>query len=413
MEATILRAVISGDLMRYSENVARLKPSATMAVSALAKRLASEGKDILDLSAGEPDFDTPAFVRDAAIRGIQSGQTRYTPPAGTPALRKAIAARLTERAGREMHWEGVVVTSGAKQALFNAIFTLFGPGDEVLIPAPYWTTYPDLVQVARAEPVIVMGDESRSFKVTTADLERAATPRTRGLVLNSPCNPTGAVYSKAEIERLAAWARGRNAWLISDEIYRAIYYGAGGGQAPGLLDLPTSSLGPFVLVDGASKAFAMTGWRIGFTWAEPEVAKKMAALQSQITSNPTTPAQAAALEAYSNVRAADASVAEMAAAFRRRRDLVTARMRELLPDVPFIQPEGAFYLYFRVDAFFAGGVQDATAWCSRLLEDQGVALVPGAAFGDDRWVRMSYAAADEVLEKSLARIAAQVGSAVS
>jgi aspartate aminotransferase len=399
--------------MRYSENVAQLKPSATMAVSALAKRLASEGRDILDLSAGEPDFDTPAFVRDAAIRGIQSGHTRYTPPAGTPALRKAIAARLTERAAREMHWEGVVVTSGAKQALFNAIFTLFGPGDEVLIPAPFWTTYPDLVTIARAEPVIVMGDEARSFKVTTSDLEKAATPRTRGLVLNSPCNPTGAVYSKTEIERLAAWARERNVWLISDEIYRAIHYGAEGGHAPGLLELAASSLGPFVLVDGASKAFAMTGWRIGFTWSDPEVAKKMTALQSQITSNPTTPAQAAALEAYSNVRAANASVAEMAAAFRRRRDLVTTRMRELLPDVPFVQPEGAFHLDFRVDAFFGGGVTDATAWCSRLLEDQGVALVPGAAFGDDRWVRMSYAAADAVLEKALARVAAQVGSAVS
>jgi aspartate aminotransferase len=399
--------------MRYSENVAQLKPSATMAVSALAKRLASEGKDILDLSAGEPDFDTPAFVRDAAIRGIETGQTRYTPPAGTPALRKAIAARLTERAGREMSWEGVVVTSGAKQALFNAIFALFGPGDEVLVPAPYWTTYPDLVRIARAEPVIVMGDERRSFKVTTTDLEKAATPRTRGLVLNSPCNPTGAVYSKAEVERLAAWARERSAWLISDEIYRAIYYGAEGAHAPGLLEMPSASLGPFVLVDGASKAFAMTGWRIGFTWSDPDVARTMTALQSQITSNPTTPAQAAALEAYANVRAANASVGEMVAAFRRRRDLVTTRMRELLPDVPFVQPEGAIYLYFRVDAFFAGEVRDATAWCSRLLEDRGVALVPGAAFGDDRWVRMSYAAADEVLEMALARVAAQVGVSVS
>jgi aspartate aminotransferase len=394
----------------FSENVRKLKPSATMAVSALAKRLQGEGKDILDLSAGEPDFDTPAFVRDAAIRAIQSGQTRYTPPAGTPALRKAIAARLTERAGREMHWEGVVVTSGAKQALFNAIFTLFGPGDEVLVPAPYWTTYPDLVTIARAEPVIVMGDERKSFKIGTADLDEAATPRTRGLVLNSPCNPTGAVYSKAEIERLAAWARERSVWLISDEIYRAIYFGAEGRHAPGLLELPPSSLGPFVLVDGASKAFAMTGWRIGFTWTEPEVAKTMAALQSQITSNTTTPAQAAALEAYSNVRAADASVAEMCAAFRRRRDLVTTRMRELLPDVPFVEPEGAFYLYFRVDGFFGGSVRDATGWCSRLLEDQGVALVPGAAFGDDRWVRMSYAAADDVLERALSRIAAMVGA---
>jgi len=394
----------------YSDNIRKLKPSATMAVSALAKRLQGEGRDILDLSAGEPDFDTPAFVRDAAIRAIQGGQTRYTPPAGTPALRKAIAARLTERAGREMHWEGVVVTSGAKQALFNAIFALFGPGDEVLIPAPYWTTYPDLVTIARAEPVIVRGDERRSFKITTADLESAATPRTRGLVLNSPCNPTGAVYSKSEVERLAAWARERNVWLISDEIYRAIYYGSEGTHAPGLLELPASALGPFVLVDGASKAFAMTGWRIGFTWADPELSKKMAALQSQITSNSTTPAQAAALEAYANVRAAEASVGEMCAAFRRRRDLVTSRMREMLPEVPFVDPEGAFYLYFRVDGFFGGGVKDATAWCSRLLEEQGVALVPGAAFGDDRWVRMSYAAADATLEKAFARIAAMVGA---
>lgn len=394
--------------MQYSDNVRQLKPSATMAVSALAKRLASEGRDILDLSAGEPDFDTPVFVREAAIRGIQTGQTRYTAPAGTPALRKAIAARLTARAGRDMHWEGVVVTSGAKQALFNAIFTLFGPGDEVLIPAPYWTTYPDLVTIARAEPVIVMGDEKKGFKITTAALDRAATPRTRGLVLNSPCNPTGAVYSLAEMQALAEWARDRGVWLISDEIYRAIYYGAEGDLAPGLLELPTSSLGPFVLVDGASKAFAMTGWRIGFTWAEPELSKKFAALQSQITSNPTTPAQSAALEAYTNVAAADESVADMRRAFRRRRDLVTSRMRELLPRVPFVNPEGAFYLYFRVDAFFGADVKDATAWCSRLLEEQGVALVPGAAFGDDRWVRMSYAASDKVLEDALARIAANV-----
>ncbi|MBM4182997.1 MAG: pyridoxal phosphate-dependent aminotransferase [Gemmatimonadetes bacterium] len=394
----------------FSENIRKLKPSATMAVSALAKRLAAEGRDILDLSAGEPDFDTPAFVRDAAIRGIQSGQTRYTPPAGTPALRKAIAARLSERAGRDMHWEGVVVTSGAKQALFNAMFALFGPGDEVLVPAPYWTTYPDLATIARAEPVIVMGDAARSFKIGPDDLDRAATPRTRGLVLNSPCNPTGAVYSLAEVQAIAEWARDRGVWLLSDEIYRAIYYGAEGDHAPGLIELPPSSLGHFVLVDGASKAFAMTGWRIGFTWADPEVSKQFAALQSQITSNPTTPAQVAALEAYSNVAAADASVSQMARAFRRRRDLVTARLRELLPGVPFVRPEGAFYLYFRVDGFFGADVQSATAWCSRLLESQGVALVPGAAFGDDRWVRMSYAAADEVLERALGRIAAHAGA---
>ena len=396
--------------MQLSENVRKLKPSATMAVSSLAKRLAAEGRDILNLSAGEPDFDTPGFVCDAAIEGIRSGQTRYTPPAGTPELRKAIAARLSERAGRSLDWEGVVVTSGAKQALFNATFTLFGPGDEVLVLAPYWTTYPDLVNLARAEPVVVSGDEQADFKVDPSHLDAAATERTRGLILNSPSNPTGAVYTKDELRAIAEWAKARDVWLLSDEIYRSIYFGDDAEDAPGVLDLPPSSLGPHVLIDGASKCYSMTGWRIGYSYTEPELSKKFTALQSQITSNPTTPAQAAALEAYSNVEASAKAVAEMAAAFRRRRALVTARMRELLPGVPFVEPGGAFYLYFRVDGFFTEEIEDATTWCSRLLEDQGVALVPGAAFGDDRWVRMSFATSDEVLEDALARIATSVGA---
>jgi aspartate aminotransferase len=396
--------------MRFSDNVSKLQPSATMAVSSLAKRLAAEGRDILNLSAGEPDFDTPAFICDAAVDGIRAGQTRYTPPAGMPELRKAIAARLSERAGRTLDWEGVVVTSGAKQALFNATFTLFGPGDEVIIAAPYWTTYPDLVRLARAEPVLVFGDEAGGFKIGPSHLDAAATERTRGLVLNSPCNPTGAVYTLRELAAIAVWAKERDVWLLSDEIYRAIYFGDDAEGAPGLLDLPPESLGPYVLIDGASKCFSMTGWRIGYSYAPAEVSKKFTALQSQITSNPTTPSQVAALEAYANAEASSAAVAEMAAAFRRRRDLVTSRMRELLPGVPFVEPAGAFYIYFRVDGFFSGGVRDATTWCSRLLEEQGVALVPGAAFGDDRWVRMSFASSDEVLQDALVRIAATVGA---
>ena len=396
--------------MRFSDNVSKLEPSATMAVSALAKRLAAEGRDILDLSAGEPDFDTPGFICDAAVGGIRAGETRYTPPPGTPALRKAIAARLSARAGRTLEWEGVVVTSGAKQALFNATFTLFGPGDEVIVVAPYWTTYPDLVKIARAEPVIAFGDEQADFKVSPTQLDEVASDRTRGLVINSPCNPTGAVYTRDELQAIAEWAKSRGVWLLSDEIYRSIYFGDDVDAAPGLLELPPDSLGPHVLIDGASKVFSMTGWRIGYSYAAPEVSKKFTALQSQITSNPTTPSQVAALEAYSNLKASSAAVAEMAAAFRRRRDLVTTRMRELLPGVPFVEPSGAFYLYFRVDGFFNEETRDATAWCSRLLEEQGVALVPGAAFGDDRWVRMSFASSDDVLEDALGRIAACVGA---
>jgi aspartate aminotransferase len=396
--------------MRYSANIEQLKPSATIAVSTLAKRLAAEGRDIIDLSAGEPDFDTPVFVSDAGVAGIRGGHTRYTPPPGMPPLRKTIAARLSERAGRDLDWTGVVVSAGAKQALFNATFCLFGPGDEVLVAAPYWTSYPDLVTIARADAVAVFGEESDAFKLTPAALEAASSERTRGFILNTPCNPTGAVYTMDELRALAEWARDRGVWFICDEIYGNIYHEDDRTAAAGLLDLPEDSLGDFVLIDGASKSYAMTGWRVGFSWCAPEVAKKFAALQSQITSNASTPAQMAALEAYADVKAAGASVAEMEVAFRRRRDLVMARMAELLPAIPFVRPEGAFYLFFRVDHLFDDEISDATAWCSHLLQETGVALVPGAAFGDDRWARMSYAASDEEIEEALRRMAGLVGS---
>lgn len=396
--------------MRLSANIEKLQPSATIAVSTLAKKLAAEGRDIVNLGAGEPDFDTPSFIVDSAVAGIREGMTRYTPPAGLPELRKAVAARLSERADRELAWEGVVVTAGAKQALFNAIFSLFGPGDEVLVAAPYWTSYPDLVTIARARPVPVTGAESDGFKVNPELLEAASTGATRGLILNTPCNPTGAVYGPEELSAVAEWARDRGIWILCDEIYRNIYHEDDREAAASLLDLPEESLGDFVLIDGASKSYAMTGWRVGFSYCDAEVAAKFTALQSQITSNAAAPSQAAALEAFGNPEAAGASVEHMAAAFRRRRDLVATRMEELLPGVPFIRPRGAFYLFFRVDGLFDADVKDATTWCSRLLEEVGVALVPGAAFGDDRWVRMSYAAADDVLEDALARIADMVGA---
>ncbi len=391
--------------MRYSANIERLKPSATIAVSTLAKKLAEEGRDILNLSAGEPDFDTPVFIADAAVNGIRAGKTHYTPPPGIPALRKAIAAHLATRAGRPMDWTGVIVTSGAKQSLFNATFCLFGPGDEVLVASPFWTSYPDLVNIARAEPVIVSGKEEDDFKLAPTDLDRVVTPRTRGLIINSPTNPSGAVYSLAELTAIAEWCKKHNVWLISDEIYRNIYYEGDGKAAPGVLDIPESSLGDFILVDGASKSYAMTGWRVGYSWCVPEVAKKFADLESQTTSNASSPAQEAALEAYSNVEAAEVSIREMATAFRRRRDLVVARAQELLPGVGFVYPRGAFYLYFRVDHLFGGDVTGATAWCSKLLQAKGVALVPGGAFGDDRYVRMSFATSDDTLEKAFPRIA--------
>lgn len=394
--------------MTFSENIARLRPSATIAVSTLAKKLRAEGKDVIDLSAGEPDFDTPTWISDAAVEGIRDGRTRYTPAAGLPALREAVARSLGERAapGWELGSEGVVVTCGAKQALFNACFALFGPGDEVLVASPYWTSYPEIVALARAEPVFVRGPEERGFRLSAEELDRAATDRTRGLILCSPSNPTGAVYTLDELAEVAAWARDRGVRLIGDEIYRWISFtGEEGEPAPGLLDLPRDGVGPHVLVDGVSKAYAMTGWRIGYAVTDPETAGKLSALQSHTTSNAATPSQAAALKALSEGERSAGEIRAMAAAFRRRRDLVARLFRERLPHLPFVEPEGAFYLFFRVDGEYGGEARGSEAWCSRVLEETGVALVPGAAFGDDRYVRLSYATSDELLEEAIGRLA--------
>jgi aspartate aminotransferase len=390
--------------MVFSENVSALQPSATLAVSTLAKKLAAEGRDIIDLSAGQPDFDTPEFISQGGIEGIRNGYTRYTPTPGIPALRKAIAATYEARTGREADFSSVVVSSGAKHSLFNAIFTLFGPGDEVLIPVPFWTSYPEMVKLARATPQTVTGEASRGFRMTPADLEAAETSSVKGLLLCSPSNPSGAVYALEELQAVAEWAKDRGIWIISDEIYRLINF-KGEGPAPSILDLPEDSLGPYVVVDGASKAFAMTGWRIGHTYSDPVVAKKMADLQSHMTSNPSAPAQMAALEAFSDWDRAMGEVTRMVAAFRRRRDLATRLFAELLPGLSYVNPDGAFYLYFRVDSLFTEEMKTSSDVCTRLLEEAEIAMVPGGAFGDDRYVRMSYATSDELLEAGIRRLA--------
>ncbi|MFC1662069.1 pyridoxal phosphate-dependent aminotransferase [Gemmatimonadota bacterium] len=393
--------------MDFSENIKRLQPSATIAVSSLAKQLKAEGRDIINLSAGEPDFDTPEWISDAGVQGIRDGKTRYTPAPGTPALRQAIAADLQRRFGGEVDWNGIVVNAGAKHSLFNACFTLFGPGDEVLVGSPYWTSYPEIVTLARAEPVFVWGPEDRDFVLTPEVLDKAATDRTKGLILCSPSNPSGAVYSLDELKAVAEWARDRGVWIVADEIYRYINF-KGDGPAPGFLDLPAESRGPFVLVDGVSKAFAMTGWRIGFTYSPVDVAKKMSALQSHTTSNPASPSQEAALAAYSQSERAEAEVKRMVEAFKRRRDLVVRLFDELLPGLPYVKPHGAFYLFFRVDSLFREGMPDSGSVCTWLLEEAEIAMVPGVAFGDDRFVRMSYATSDALLEEGIKRLAKAV-----
>jgi aspartate aminotransferase len=388
--------------MQPSDNVRQLQPSATLAIAALCRSMRDEGREVIDLSVGEPDFRTPDFAAQAGIAAIVQGFTQYTPVAGVPALRQAIADRIAHTTGRPADAQRVVVTAGAKQAIFNACFVLFGPGDRVLLPAPYWTSYPELIRLARAEPRVVETDMAAGFRATVADLDAAWDPACRGLILNSPSNPTGAVYPLDELAAILEWARARDLWIISDEIYGRICYTS--PRAAGVLDVENAPLDRIVLVDGASKAFAMTGWRVGFSWSSPELAAQMSALQSHISSNVSSPAQYAALAAYRPEPRVEHAVRAMVGVFRHRRERVAALLRRHLPDAGFALPDGGFYLFMRVDSYYGERASDSIAFCRSLLEATGVALVPGAAFGDDRFVRLSFAVAEDELVEAVRRM---------
>jgi aspartate aminotransferase len=381
-----------------SPNLHHLETSATIAISQEAKRRKAAGEDVIDLGAGEPDFPTPALPSDAGVRAIREGKTHYAANEGILELRAAAAKHLSLLSGgRPVNADNIVVSNGSKQSLFNVCFTLFGPGDVVAIPAPAWVSYPQIVYLSRARPVLVPGEPEWSLKVSVRDLDRVV-PGARGLVLCSPCNPTGAVYTQAEIKAIAHWARDRKVWIVADEIYRRIHYGT--GPAPSFLDLPDDLLERVVVIYGVSKAYAMTGWRIGLALAPGPVAKAMAALQSHTTTGANHPAQFAAAVALGDDQV-ERDVARMVAEFRKRRDVVVARFRQELPGVEFVEPLGAFYFFFRVDSF---GKISGTEFCTRLVTTTGVALVPGAAFGDDRYVRLSYAASLDNIQKALDRI---------
>jgi len=381
-----------------SLNLQHLETSATIAISQEAKRRKSAGEDVIDLGAGEPDFPTPSIPADAGIRAIKDGRTHYPANEGVLELRAAAAHHLSLLSGgRPVNADHIVVSSGSKQSLFNACFSLFGPGDTVAIPAPAWVSYPQIVHLARARPVLIAGDPEWGLKVSVRDLERML-PSPKGLLLCSPNNPTGAVYTHAELRAIAEWAAKKQVWVVADEIYRRIHYGT--GPAPSFLDLPDELLARVVIITGVSKAYAMTGWRIGVALAPSAIAKAMAALQSHTTSGANHPAQYAAAAAYADERV-EQDVVRMVAEFRKRRDLVVGRFRQELPGVEFVDPLGAFYFFFRVDSF---GRMTGTDFCTQLITETGVALVPGAAVGDDRWVRLSYAAATNELTRALQRI---------
>jgi aspartate aminotransferase len=386
-----------------SENLAQLKPSATIAVSARAKALKAAGRDIIDLGAGEPDFDTPEFIRRAAQVAIDSGATKYTAVEGILPLREAIAAQAN--ATRASHLapvkaDEIVVSTGSKQSLYNACVALFGPGDEILIPTPSWTSYYEMATLARAKAVPVHGDPGCGFKVSADDLAKSATPRTKGVMLNSPCNPTGSVYDADELGAILALSEERGWWVISDEIYVRISYER---PSPRSLEVARSRE-RLVVVDGVAKAYAMTGWRIGWTITTKPLAQAMNAFQSHTTSNAAAVSQHAAVAALTEKTKADVEIAAMVGEFRKRRDAGLAVLSED-PSIRVVRPDGAFYLF--IEAPNADRDPDAgTAFSNYLIEKHSVAVVPGSAFLTPGWVRLSYAAAMPLVVEGVRRLVA-------
>ncbi|MEB3185451.1 MAG: pyridoxal phosphate-dependent aminotransferase, partial [Cyanobacteriota bacterium] len=370
-----------------------LQPSLTLAIAAKARALKAEGRDVCSLSAGEPDFDTPAFIRQAAIEALEQGHTRYGPAAGEPALREAIAAKLSHDNGVPTRSEQVLVTNGGKQALYNLFQVLLDPGDRLLLPSPYWLSYPEIAALAGADTITIPGSAANGFHLDPAALEAAISPRSKLLVLNSPGNPTGAVLSRSEQEAIAAVLRRHPRLLVvCDEIYEFL-------TAPGHAHHSLAAVAPdladrIFIVGGCAKGWAMTGWRIGWLAGRSDVVRAASALQSQSTSNVCTFAQYGALAAITAPRDC---VREMAARFSERRTLLSDGLRAI-EGVGLLPPEGAFYAFPDLSRW---GL-DSMTLCHRLLEEEGLAVVPGAAFGDDRCIRLSCAASPAMIQEGLA-----------
>lgn len=389
--------------MRLAARIAKIKPSETLAITAKTNALRAQGRDVIGFGAGEPDFDTPVNIKNAAIKAIEAGFTKYTPVGGTDELKDAIVAKLKRDNSLEYKRSQIVVSCGAKHTLYNLAQALFDEGDEVIITAPYWVSYPDIVVLAGGGPVIVNTKEKDGFKMKPEQLKAAITKRTRAVIINSPSNPTGAAYSPEELKAIAAVLMDKDILVISDDIYEKIFY----AKFPftNIASVEEKMKSRTIVVNGVSKTYAMTGWRIGYAAGPEEIVAAVNKIQSQNTSNPTSISQKAAYEAICG----DQSVVEtMVGEFRKRRDFIVGALNEI-PGVKCFSPEGAFYVFPNVSAVYGHSYQgkkitNSAEFIDYLLDEANVAAVPGAAFGSDDHIRLSYATSLANIEEGMKRI---------
>ena len=379
--------------MEISSRAAHLSPSLTLSIDAKAKAMKAEGIDVCGFGAGEPDFDTPDHIKAAAIAALEAGFTKYTPSSGIPELRQAIAEKLQADNGLEYRASQIVVSNGAKHSCYNAILATCQPDDEVIIPSPYWVSYPDMVKLAGAEPVIVPTTERNSYKMLAKDFENAMTPRTKMLILNSPNNPSGAVYTREELQALVEVAAEEDIYILSDEIYEKLTYDD--VKHVSIASLSKEAYDLTITVNGFSKAYAMTGWRLGYLAAPEAVAKAVDSIQSHSTSHPCSFAQRGGLAA---LKGDQQPLADMREEFDMRRNYMFDRITKI-PNITAVKPQGAFYVLVNISQL---GLSSQN-FSDRLLSKANVAVIPGAAFGDDRTVRLSYATSIDVIKKGLDR----------
>ncbi|MFZ3170434.1 MAG: pyridoxal phosphate-dependent aminotransferase [Carboxydocellales bacterium] len=389
--------------MRLAKRALQISPSPTLVIDAQAKKMISEGIDVLNFGVGEPDFDTPEYIKEAGIAAIKQGFTKYTPVAGTEELRKAIAQKIKKDSGLEYQLNEIVVSAGAKHSLYNVIQVLCDEGEEVILPAPYWVSYIEQIKLAGGIPKIIFTREDNGFKLTPEQLAAAITARTKILILNSPGNPTGAVYSQAELEALGKVIEEKKIYVIADEIYEKLLYD--GLEHISIASLSVGLKELTVLINGVSKAYAMTGWRIGYTASESRIAKAMADLQSHSTSNASSIAQKASTAALIG---SQQPLAEMLIQFEKRRNYMLERL-QAMDGVTCTKPGGAFYLYPNVSSFFGKShqgkpIKDSSDLADILLKQANIAVVPGIAFGTSANLRFSYATSLENIQEGMNRM---------